>query len=163
MHPKLEADRIANTIVSGNAVNGSQVSKADMLQRKGNLAEGSLAASTESKISGLEGKGSPLSHGLKSYFEPRLGVDLDKVRIHKDSVANRLSQSIHAKAFTLGNDIAFDKGEYRPDTIEGKKLLAHELAHVMQQDGGQNEVVQREETDKKYYDEYIQNLEILGT
>ena len=82
------------------------------------------------------GSGKQLDSNLKSYFEPRFGVDLDKVRIHTDEKANRLSAYIHARALALGNNIAFAKGEYKPETPEGKKLLAHEIAHTIQQDDG---------------------------
>jgi hypothetical protein len=65
------------------------------------------------------------------------------VRIHTDEKADSLAGSIQAKAFTVGNDIAFAKGEYKPESSSGKHLIAHELGHVVQQGGGDNAAIQR--------------------
>jgi hypothetical protein len=133
-----EADRIADTVVSGSTVGNVQINKITPVQKKGEPSDISVPSSVESKINSLKGNGAPLNRGLKEFFEPRFGVDLDKVRIHNDSQANRLSQAIHARAFTHGNDIAFAQGEYKPATIEGKTLIAHEITHVVQQSGDIN-------------------------
>jgi hypothetical protein len=77
--------------------------------------------------------GAPLPADLRSYFEPRFGHDFSRVRIHDNAAAGAAAQSIHARAFTLGRDIAFAPGEYAPRTMQGRRLLAHELAHVVQQ------------------------------
>ncbi len=114
-----EADRIADAVV--NAGNASATN--------GRVAESSSPQSTHT------GSGKQLPRTLRDYLQPRFGVDLGNVRVHTDERANRLSEAIHARAFTLGNDIAFAKGEYAPDTTEGKKLIAHEIAHVIQGDG----------------------------
>ncbi|MBN2444772.1 MAG: DUF4157 domain-containing protein [Spirochaetales bacterium] len=95
----------------------------------------SISTHTESKINSLKGKGRPLSLDVKDYFQPRFGVDLDDVRVHTDSNADRLARAIRARAFTYGNDVVFAKGEYKPETIGGKRLVAHELTHVLQQRG----------------------------
>jgi hypothetical protein len=63
------------------------------------------------------------------------GADFSNVRVHKDSESENLNQDLHAQAFTHGNDIYFNKGKYNPDSSEGKSLLAHELTHVVQQNG----------------------------
>jgi hypothetical protein len=78
------------------------------------------------------GGGRSLDAGERGFFEPRLGVDLSGVRIHTDAAAERSAASLHARAFTLGTNIAFGRGEYRPESGEGRLLLAHELAHVVQ-------------------------------
>ena len=77
--------------------------------------------------------GAPLSADLRSYFEPRFGHYFSRVRIHDNAAAGAAAQSINARAFTLGRDIAFAPGEYAPGTAQGRRLLAHELAHVVQQ------------------------------
>jgi hypothetical protein len=79
--------------------------------------------------------GAPLAADLRSYFEPRFGHDFSRVRIHDNAAASAAAQSINARAFTLGRDIAFAPGEYAPGTPQGRRLLAHELAHVVQQTG----------------------------
>ena len=74
--------------------------------------------------------GAPLAADLRSYFEPRFGHDFAQVRLHDDAAAGAAARSIDARAFTLGADIAFAPGEYQPGTADGRRLLAHELAHV---------------------------------
>lgn len=127
-----EADRIANRVTSGDFIDPEQVKKAAPLQKK-ESASPSIPSVTEARISSLKGKGNPLDASVKNYLEPRFGVDLGNVRIHTDADANRLSRAIHAKAFTVGNDIAFAQGQYSPGTLEGEKLIAHELTHTIQQ------------------------------
>ncbi len=81
----------------------------------------------------LNGGGSPLPHSERNFFERRMGYDLGAVRVHNDPAAAHASRAINAKAFTVGGDIAFGEGAYKPGTPDGRKLLAHELAHVVQQ------------------------------
>lgn len=77
--------------------------------------------------------GRPLPNSVRSFFEPRLQTDLSPVRIHTDQRAVEAAHSIQARAFTLGNHIWFNQGQLSPHTIEGKRLLGHELTHVVQQ------------------------------
>lgn len=84
--------------------------------------------------------GDPLDGGSRSFFEPRLGYDLSSVRIHTDSTAAESARAIDAKAYTIGNNIVFGKGEYQPDNQSGKHLLAHELAHVTQSANGSAQI-----------------------
>ena len=86
-------------------------------------------------IAAVSHGGAPLSADLRSYFEPRFGYDFSRVRVHDNAAAGAAAQSINARAFTLGRDIAFTPGEYVPGTVQGRRLLAHELAHVVQQTG----------------------------
>ena len=67
----------------------------------------------------------------RAFFETRMGTDLSAVRIHDGNHADRASRAIGARAFTLGRDIAFARGEFRPGTGAGRRLIAHELAHVL--------------------------------
>ncbi|MGH9880216.1 MAG: DUF4157 domain-containing protein [Pyrinomonadaceae bacterium] len=70
------------------------------------------------------------------FFENRLGVDFSHVRVHTDEAAVSAAETLGAKAFTIGSDIAFAEGRYQPGTTEGRRLLAHELTHVAQQSRG---------------------------
>src|SRR5262249_47867595 len=90
-----------------------------------------------SEIQALQGSGLPLPRPSRAFFEPRFGHDFTTVRIHTDSRAAELARSVNARAFTLGQDIVFGSGEYSPESREGKHVLAHELAHVVQQRGTQ--------------------------
>ena len=88
---------------------------------------------TEARIGAMQGGGAPLSPDLRSYFEPRLGQDLSAVRLHTGSEAQAAADEVQARAFTVGSNIAFGKSEFRPETDDGKRLLAHELVHTAQQ------------------------------
>jgi hypothetical protein len=79
------------------------------------------------------GIGTALSPESRQFFEPRLGADLEHVRVHTSAKSARLARSIGARAFTLGSDIHFAGGEWNPESQHGRRLLAHELAHVVQQ------------------------------
>ena len=98
----------------------------------------SLSAGVESSINATRGGGRSLSPGERSYYEPRFGTSFEGVKIHTDSKAAQLSRSVNARAFTVGRDVFFGAGEYSPNTIQGKKLIAHELTHTVQQGGGGN-------------------------
>jgi hypothetical protein len=74
-----------------------------------------------------------LPKSVRTFFEPRFGYDFSKVRIHSDARAAKLAQALHARALTMGPNIAFGLGNYAPETMEGKSLLSHELTHVLQQ------------------------------
>jgi Domain of unknown function (DUF4157)/Protein-glutamine gamma-glutamyltransferase len=82
------------------------------------------------------GGGSPLDGSVRSRMEPALGVDLAGVRVHTDTDGARVAGELGARAFATGRHVAFGAGEYAPGTPVGDALLAHELAHVAQQDGG---------------------------
>jgi hypothetical protein len=80
--------------------------------------------------------GSPLPDGVRSFMESRIGADFRGVRVHTDSPAVRMTEELSAAAFTSGDDIYFRAGYYQPDAAAGRKLLAHELTHVVQQQAG---------------------------
>jgi hypothetical protein len=87
--------------------------------------------------------GVPLPRNARSFLEPRLGVDLDYVRVHADAAAGRLARQINARAFTLGADLFFAPGEWRPQTSSGMRLLAHEVAHTLQGSGSMGRLASR--------------------
>jgi hypothetical protein len=79
--------------------------------------------------------GQPLASSARGFMEPRFGRDFSRVRVHTDARAAESAQAVNAMAYTVGNDIVFDRGHYQPDTPPGRYLLAHELAHTVQQQG----------------------------
>ncbi|MCG3116936.1 MAG: DUF4157 domain-containing protein [Candidatus Manganitrophus sp. SA1] len=85
----------------------------------------------------LRSSGQPLDPVTRAFMEPRFGYDFSHVRVHTDLKAAISSQSIQALAYTAGRDIVFASDQYSPQTESGKRLLAHELAHVVQQGDGQ--------------------------
>ncbi len=91
------------------------------------------------------GQGVPLPAPVRSTMETRLGHDLADVRIHADTQADRQTWLEGATAFTQGTDIAFRRGAYDPGSTDGKRLLAHELTHVVQQRVARRQVLQRQD------------------
>ncbi len=89
-----------------------------------------------------KGSGGPLPDAIQARMGRAFGADFSNVRVHTGGQAAAMSQSIQAKAFTHGSDVYFNKGQYQPGTSAGGHLLAHELAHVVQQ-GAANPTVQR--------------------
>ena len=81
----------------------------------------------ESRFAALQGSGQPLPASERAFFEPRFGRDFSNVRLHSGPAAGELARSVHARAFTLGDSIVLGAGE------SGRRLLAHELTHVVQQ------------------------------
>ena len=91
----------------------------------------------------LHSPGQPLEASTRTYFEPRFGHDFSRVRVHLNEDAARSTKAINALAYTVGTDIVFGRGLYRPETQVGRHLLAHELAHVVQS-GDSPAVVRRQ-------------------
>ena len=90
---------------------------------------------TEGGINASREGGLPMPEALRSQMESGFGADFSGVRLHTGSRSADLSRGIQAKAFTYGNDIFFNRGQYSPDTTAGQHLIAHELTHVVQQSG----------------------------
>ncbi len=103
----------------------------------------SLPVATARRIQGLRGGGVPLPTRERAYFEPRFGRSFEAVRVHTDSTAAETAGAIQAKAFTHGTDVAFGRDQYMPGTTDGRRLLAHELVHVVQQGGSGPSIVRR--------------------
>jgi LysM repeat protein len=82
-----------------------------------------------------DGGGAPLPDAQRGKFEGSLGADLSGVRVHTDAAANDAAGSVNARAYTVGSNISFAAGQYKPGTPAGDKLLAHEVAHSVQQSG----------------------------
>src|SRR5688500_5479178 len=80
----------------------------------------------------LHSMGQPLDATTRSFMEPRFGHDFSSVRVHTDDKAAESARSVNALAYTVGNHVAFNTGQHRPDTASGRRLLAHELTHVIQ-------------------------------
>ncbi len=97
----------------------------------------------ESHIKSLKGGGKPLSEKDRAFFEPRFGYDFSQVRVHSGGAAEQSAREVNANAFTVGHDMVFGAGRFAPGTHEGRWLIAHELAHFVQQSGS----VQRASSD----------------
>jgi len=134
-----EADAMAD-IVTGKQANdrtpGSISSgKSSRVMPLSEMGGSSIAvpSSMENSLLSSQGGGISLPSSLQSSMEKGFGRNFSNVRIHADEESAQMNASIKSKAFTYGNDIYFNKGEYNPNTQEGKHLIAHELTHTVQQ------------------------------
>jgi hypothetical protein len=133
-----EADRVAEQVVGAPSGTVQRASAGETFEPK--IQEKSLSGSAApvpaglaGRIHDLQGRGTRLPEPLRASLEPRFGRDFSDVRIHAGDRAASTARSLHARAFTLGRDIVFGAGQYAPSMADGRRLLAHELAHVVQQ------------------------------
>jgi hypothetical protein len=114
----------------GNRAFASSIAR----EAAGILPSGEVHPQVQSEISATRGGGSSLDAGVADRFSGSLG-DLSDVRVHTDDNADKLNRSVSARAFATGTDVYFAKGQYAPGSSDGDRLIAHELAHVVQQRG----------------------------
>lgn len=110
------------------------------VQRKAAQVTGTVSENTASRIQETKGNGNTLPTTVKQGMENSFNANFSQVKIHTGDYATELSTELEAKAFTVGQDIYFNKNKFAPETSEGKHLLAHELTHTLQQSG----TIQRE-------------------
>lgn len=122
-----------------------QEGPAAALQRQPAAGAGHTADATAQAADAVASGGRPLSRSERSFFEPRFGRDFSSVRVHESARAGSAAEAINARAYTLGSDVAFAPGQYAADSQAGKRLLAHELTHVLQQSPGRAQVIARQE------------------
>jgi hypothetical protein len=118
----------------------SEISRADApeeeeIQAKSADAQPEVSENLENRINSSRGLGQPLADSARKSLEPGFGSDFNDVKVHTGAEADTLSRQLKAEAFTVGKDIFFKEGRYQPETDDGKKLIAHELTHVIQQEG----------------------------
>ena len=99
--------------------------------------------STAEAIKSSAGSGNRMDAETNSFMSNRFGSNFSEIKIHTDSESINLNRDLNARAFTVGRDIYFNEGEYQPASAQGKKLLAHELTHTIQQGRGAVGQVQR--------------------
>jgi hypothetical protein len=118
-----------------------------LVQRRENFGGGEASTDLESSIQRARSSGQSLDPNLQEKMGQAMGADFSSVKVHTDSQSDQLNKSIQAKAFTTGQDIFFRQGEYSPSSTGGQELLAHELTHVVQQNG--NTVQRRKKVQMK--------------
>ncbi len=140
-----EADRIADRLVSNRSARDLPVTAlGDGLQRRAAQEPAAEGGGLEGRLEAAAGRGQPLEAAARRRAEGGLGFSFDGLRIHADAEADRMNREIGARAFTRGRDIYFSAGAYRPESRSGFHLIAHELAHVVQQTGGSTGLLQRQ-------------------
>lgn len=112
----------------------------EVLMRKADSAGSPAVPKVAASRSPVLGGGRPLDTAARRFFEPRFGADFSGVRIHTGARAHAASADLRARAFTYSNNIVFANGEYRPHSVSGRHLLAHELTHVVQQDAAASDI-----------------------
>jgi hypothetical protein len=159
-----EADQVANRVMgmSQDSVmkgandgqtsllrkeNGIQTAPANGVRQSEGIVIGQGGVATgpdvEGRLAAQKGGGQALDKETRAFMEPRFVHDLREVRVHADGEADSLNRPQDAEAFTTGKDVYFRKGAYDPGSTEGKRLIAHELTHVVQQGGGGPAHIQR--------------------
>lgn len=113
-------------------------------QQAGNDAVQHLLQPNQTAQAAVRSPGRPLDAAPREFFESRLGEDLGDVTIHTGSDASKSAKALDAAAYTIDGHVVFDEGKYAPETAEGRRLIAHELAHVIQQRGRPGKVIQRQ-------------------
>lgn len=150
-----EADRVAEAVVSGRRDGIASSSSPVQVQRAGSESQ---AASRQTDGLGapalvndvLGQPGQPLDLNTQTFMGNRFGHDFSRIRIHSDSRAAVSAKAVNALAYTVGSNIVFGERQFAPETSRGKRLLAHELTHVLQQ-GGQSDRLQRYGMDNAPY------------
>jgi hypothetical protein len=144
-----EADRIADRVLAMPApAADSRVSV--YIQRYSEPSGGQMDAVPDTVNQTLAAHGRPLEPVLRQDMERRFGHDFSQVKIHADGAAGQSARAVNAQAYTVGSDIVFGTGQFAPATHAGRRLLAHELTHVIQQSAGMAPSVQRQpDKDKK--------------
>lgn len=106
----------------------------DKIQKKESTAATATTTSkSASYIGSIDGKGQAMSASSQSFFGSRMGFDFCDVKVHTGKEASDSARDLNARAYTIGNHIVFGEGQYNQESTEGKKLMAHELTHVLQQ------------------------------
>ncbi|MEQ9364269.1 MAG: DUF4157 domain-containing protein, partial [Leptospirales bacterium] len=106
---------------------------------------GTVSNDVAQKIDGVRNSGGEkLPESEREFFESRMGHDFGDVRIHTGSEAAQVSRDVNAKAFTIGRDVVFGEEEYKPGTPEGRRLMAHELTHTVQQGAARQTPIRRQ-------------------
>jgi hypothetical protein len=123
-----------------------KVQRAQTIQPVPTTHGSTVDSGIESTINQTRGGGQPLADQIRAPMEQAFGADFSGVRVHTSAQSDRLNHSLQARAFTTGQDIFFRQGTYNPSSSGGQQLLAHELTHVVQQNG---RAVQRTNFDKK--------------
>lgn len=141
-----EADQVADSVMRGGRADVGHAAppsvqracaacsaEDETIRGKPQASSLNTSASVSGAIGAARGAGAPLAGAARAFFEPRFGRDFGNVRVHADARADSLAGSLRARAFTVGSDIFFKEGEYAPASEGGRRLLAHELTHVVQQ------------------------------
>ena len=143
-----EGDRVAEQVVQMSTPPLTTITAPPQISRKCSTCEDEDKKALQTKSAGperpiagvpsivhevLRSPGQPLEPAMRTFMEARSGHDFGRVRVHMDSRANASASAVAARAYTVGHHVVFGEGQFAPGTAEGRRLIAHELMHVMQQ------------------------------
>ncbi|MGZ5016903.1 MAG: eCIS core domain-containing protein [Methylobacter sp.] len=143
---ELEADRVADQVMAAPGQSATSRAPLQIQRHAGQVARGA-EASPASVDRVLAGSGRPLEPALRRDMEHHFGYDFSQVRVHSDAVAEQSARDVNANAYTVGHNVVFGLGRFVPGSHEGRRLLAHELAHVVQQSG--SDVIRADQSNEK--------------
>jgi len=145
-----QADHVADSVLGAPASSARPaitplpaVQAAGLQATQSGVGAAAPSAAVGGYVQSLGGRGQPLPASARSFFESRLGHGFGRVRVHTDAHAQSSADALGARAYTVGSDVVFGGGEYDPTSARGRRLLAHELTHVVQQ-GATRPLIQRE-------------------
>ncbi|MEM7574267.1 MAG: T6SS effector amidase Tae4 family protein [Bacteroidota bacterium] len=161
---KMEEEEPAQAMEEEEAIQSKE--EEEKIQPKATTSKGNrTSAGLSQKLKARSGRGKPMSPEVMQQMEAGFGVDFSQVNIHTDAEAESMNKDLHARAFTNGNDIYFNTGQYNPDTNKGKRLLAHELTHTVQQGAStassKSTNVQRQEVSRPPKKEVLPAFDLL--
>lgn len=152
-----EADRVADRVMAAS-LNSAVNATPPRIQRLSGQASGDASFAPPSVDRVLAGSGRPLGSTLRQDMEQRFGYDFSQVRVHTGSAAEQSAQDVNALAYTVGNNVVFGAGQFTFGSHDGRKLLAHELTHVVQQSGAELMNVSRNKRTMKVVYRRLQRL-----
>jgi hypothetical protein len=141
------ADRALASVVPAQLTgsNGAE----PLVRRRASVGSGGTHDAPASVGDTLHASGALLDSASRQFFESRFSHDFSRVRVHTGSSAEQSADEVGARAYTVGSNVVFARGEYAPHSADGRRLLAHELAHVVQQDSAPAAVVRRQPNKKR--------------
>ena len=144
-----EADRVADQVMAG-PTHANVRSAPLQLQRFAGPSHGQVGAAPVSVDQTLASPGRPLEQAFRQDMEQRFGHDFSRVRVHTGAAAEQSAQDVKAHAYTIGHNVVFGTGQFAPGTTEGRRLIAHELTHVVHQTGSGMPFIQRKEKEDQH-------------
>ncbi|MDB9343303.1 DUF4157 domain-containing protein [Nodularia spumigena CS-586/05] len=133
---ELQMKSLADSIQRVEIDDEEELQMKSQVQRREAIGGGEASTDLESSINSARGGGQAIAPNIREPMEVAFGADFSGVKVHTDGQSDQLNRSIQARAFTTGQDVFFRQGEYNPGSRGGQELLAHELTHVVQQNGG---------------------------
>lgn len=126
--------KCAECEAAGGSCAGCEEEEEPGVMRSAESPGAGVAGARAAVASARASEGAALPGRLRDFFADRMGASFDAVRVHDGPAAARAARSVSARAFTVGRDVVFGAGQFRPDTVSGRELIAHELVHTLQRD-----------------------------